>query len=131
MSEKQTTQPEVIITLETMKENRKNVLDIFTFLKSKYIDGSFTINELLQDRIYNLQMARFVIDTLSRNGMLNATTNNNPNFIRYSLVGNKEKQKENISLWLKRAKQELDFFTLAIDVINDEIKQSETNLKIV
>jgi hypothetical protein len=123
--------PEVIYSLETMKENRNEVLKIFNDLKGKFLNGSFTLNDLVRDYNYSVQSAHFIIDTLARNGMINGTQSPNPNSIRYQLVNKKENQIQNILLWKKRSEMELEFFSLAIHVIEDEIKNTVNNLKIV
>lgn len=123
-------QGQVIISLETMTENRKHVYEIFNGLKGKFLNGSFTKNDLVRDYNYSIQSANIVIDTLARNGMINGTQSPNPNSIRYQLVNKKELQIENIKLWLQRSQQEMEFFKLAIEVIENEINsEPQTKLK--
>ena len=128
--ENQNEVPEVIMTLETMTENRKHVLQIFRETKIKYLTGKFTQMNLVKDYNYSLQSANMIIDTLARNGLLNGelTTNNT---MVYSFENDKQRQIENIKLWLDRSQKELDFFTLAIQVIEKEIENKNTNLKAV
>lgn len=124
-------QPEIIYSLDTMIENRKEVKKIFNELKSKFLTGKFTLQNLIKDYNYSIQSANLIIDTLARNGMLNGEMSVNNTTVFY-FVNDKQKQIENIILWKKRSQLELDFFNLAINVIETEITKSETNnLKIV
>lgn len=126
-----TQQAEIIITLETMRENRKHVLAIYNDLKGKFLKGYFTIADLVRDYKYSVDSAKMVMDTLARNGLLNAQMTENPNSTRYTFNNNKEKQVENMLLWKKRSEQELNFFTLAIAVVNEEIETAASDNKIL
>lgn len=120
-------QPEIIYSLETMTENRNEVLKIFKKLKGKFLTGKFTLNNLIRDYNYSLGAANLIIETLARNGMINGSITQN-NTVVYSFENDKKRQIENIGLWLKRSRQEMEFFDLAIQVINKEIENS-TNIK--
>lgn len=125
-------QYEIIIDKESMIENRKNVLNMFNGLKSKFLKGSFTMNDLTTYYNYSIQSAQLVLDTLARNGLINGLFNKNINTFEYSFVNDETEQLRNINLWLKRTKQEKIFFELAIEVIENEITEKQTNnLKII
>lgn len=133
-----TQQNEVPITLESMRENRKKVLEIFNDIKGKFLKGYFTINDLVRDYKIHPELAKFNLDTLARNGLLNAQFGTTPQSTRYTLENNKHRQIENIRLWLNRSEQEMKFFSLAIAVVNEEIEASlntqldkEVNMKII
>lgn len=125
-------QYEIIIDKESMIENRKNVLNMFNGLKSKFLKGSFRLNDLTNYYSYSSQSAQLVLDTLARNGLINGLFNKNINTFEYSFVNDETEQLRNINLWLKRTKQEKIFFELAIEVIENEITEKQTNnLKII
>lgn len=117
-------------TLEVIKENRQEILKMFSELKAKFLTGKFTLANLVSDYNYSKESAQMIIDTLARNGMLNLTFSAN-NTIIYNFENDKLKQVDNLKLWLKRSETEIEFFKMSISVIEDEIENKSNNLKVV
>lgn len=123
-------QAEIIYNIETMTENRKNVMEIFKSLKARFLTGKFTLQNLMKDYNYSLESANVTIDLLARNGLLDGKLTVN-NTMVYEFQNDKLRQIENMNLWLERSKKEVEFFSLSIQVVQNEIKNKSNNLNVV
>lgn len=122
---------QIELTLENIRINRANVLNLKNELKAKFIRGYFTIGEMIKYYQYSIDSAKLLIELLSKNGFLNLQIMENSNSNRYTFVNDKKKQIENIRLWYERAKYEADFLAMNITVINEEIEAEDKDNEIL
>lgn len=118
---------EAEVTIATMTDSRKNILNMIRDLKARYLTGKFSKQDLVKDFRYNAQSADIFLNALAKNGMLNMTVT--PNNTIYHIVNDPEAQISNVMGWINYNKKEIAYYEMMIQVIMAEINKPEMTIE--
>ncbi len=110
-------------SIDSAKENRRKALEVLREFSMKFVNGTFTVAEMMKYYNYNEESAFAIVDVLGKNGLCAMLQKANQAPI-YQLITDPQKQLINIEFYLNNAQNQVLLYSTTMQIILDELTQA-------